>query len=191
MSYLKCLDYCGEPDGMEMPWPDSALNWLGDSTPDQLRIEEVLTKLVTPASELLHVGIGNSGLAYRFAPIVKWIDGITLGQREELNSVGLLNYVVYRLNKYHRAFANHLHKYDFIIDNNLGSYACCVQHFHRMMSLYCFLLKDDGMILTDKAGLAHAPGDRNWNLSEDIEFIADEFGLTLTAETEMVYAFRK
>jgi hypothetical protein len=188
---LKCLDDCGQTPGFEVPWPDSAMNWLGEPTPDQKRMEEVLAKRVTPESELLHVGIGNSSFAARFSPLVKWIDGITLGEKEVFMSGDLPNYVVYRMNKYDPIFAETLRQYDFIVDNAFGCYACCVRHFHGLMETYARILKPGGMILTDRAGLNHAPGDPNWNLTNDIQEIADRFSLTLTAETDMVYALRK
>lgn len=187
MSYLRCLDDC-RGSGVHVPWGDSTINWIGETTQDQIRIECVLEKLITPESVILHVGIGNSAFADRFASRVKHIDGITLGQTEVILARNLRNYEVWRANKYHTKYRR---EYDFIIDNNLGSYACCITHFHSMMDAYRDALRLGGMILTDRAGLKHAPGDPNWDLSGDIQSIADKFGLRLTEETEMVLALRK
>ena len=195
MSYLKCLDYCGYTPGLEIPFADSTLNWLGESTPDQKRIEDVLWSMVKSDATILHVGIGNSSLAIRFYPFVNTVHGVTIGQRERnyAASLALPHYQTWRVNKYHSRLLDALEwvPYSFIIDNNLGSYCCCQRHFHCLMNNYALMLKNGGMILTDKAGLAHAPGDPNWDLTDDIQGIADRFGLTLTAETDMVYGLRK
>jgi hypothetical protein len=198
MSYLLCLDDCGHEPDLTSPYPDSAINWIGDSTPDQLRIEDVLSALAKRDCRILHVGVGNSDLASRFLSLGGWIDGVTIGEREwQMAQAAAFvlshRYYTCQVNKYSAELVQAFKHapYDFIIDNNLASYACCVTHFHQMMDNYRNALAPGGAILTDRAGLAHAPGDPNWNLVDDIQAVADRFGLVLTRETEMVYALRK
>jgi hypothetical protein len=196
MSYLLCLDDCGKEPDLTSPFPDSAINWLCESTPDQKRIEDWLEGATNSESSIpaiLHVGVGNSQLAKRFWRRQGVIDGITLGARE--NDFAFKSHwygMVYMVNKYSSLLSTMFDRqYDFIIDNNLASYACCVTHFHQMIDNYRAALAPGGAILTDRAGLAHMPGDPNWNLVDDIQAMADRFGLVLTRETEMVYALRK
>ena len=192
MAYLKCLANCGTEPGLTVPLLDSTLNWLGNSTADQLRIEEVLATQVTPNSRLLHVGIGNSGLAKRFYKRVCQIEGITLGRREEEVAVvaNISNYHVHLVNKYSEDLPTRLQPpFNFIIDNNLASYACCVHHFHSMMQNYVSMLLIGGKILSDRIGLRHVANDENWDLTGDLEALAKHFSLKLTAETDFVYSF--
>jgi hypothetical protein len=135
-------------------------------------------------------------LALRFGSThrVVVIDGVTLGAAEldYALSSGWYN-SVRRANKYSRDFFEDFSDeyYDFIIDNNLSSYACCQKHFLQMMRAYTNALKPGGMILTDRVGLAHAPGDPNWNLTDDLAVLAKDFNLALITETETVLALRK
>ena len=194
MSYLLCVQDCGKEPGLDSPFAGSTINWLGESTPDQKRIEDVLDRMNWRGSSVLHVGIGNSELGRRFLRKTETLEGVTIGKDEYDAGMNQRWYdAIHIVNKYSRDFLRAIdgHWLGFIIDNNLASYACCVTHFHAMMDTYRSVLKPGGMILTDRAGLAHAPGDPNWNLSDDIQGLADRFGLTLTAETEMVLALRK
>jgi len=81
---------------------------------------------------MLHVGVGNSKLAQRFASRARRLDGLTVHQNEKTHAdaLGIPNYTVYVLNKYSPEFVSVLTKpYDVIIDNNLASFACCQYHF--------------------------------------------------------------
>jgi len=201
MTYLRCLDDCGYTPGIDSPFMDSAMNWLGESTLDQKRIESWVAShldslsVVAEDAVILHVGVGNSNFARRFCPLVRAVHGLTLGRREQAlaSSLQLENYQTWRVNKYHPQLLSYLDwvPYSFIVDNNLASYACCQKHFHAMLTNYSLMLREDGAILTDYIGMGHAPGDINWNIAAEIEDIAEKFGLRLTQETELVYALRK
>ncbi len=125
------------------------------TTIGQENIEAVLAGKPISAARLLHVGIGNSRLAQRFSAQVQQIDGITMGSEEQLlaKQLELANYTVLLLNKYSQALGRLPPGYDFIIDNNIFSYACCKKHFMQMMSSYAALLKPTGELLTERRGL--------------------------------------
>ena len=139
--------------------PTSAANWLQSATEDQQRIEAVLRTLVTPESKLLHVGIGDSGLARRFSGLARWIEGLTVGADEltAAHSLNLPNYTVYFADKYNlRTFGLLEHvPFDFIIDNNLASYSPSPEHLEFLMLSYRHILKPGGRILTDEVGWRH------------------------------------
>ena len=63
---------------------------------------------------------------------------------------------VFQLNKYTAdyAFLNGK-KLDFIVDNDLSSYACCIFHFDKMISSYANILKPGGAILVGLKGLGY------------------------------------
>jgi hypothetical protein len=117
-----------------------ALDWTHQATtPDQAHIEAVLTTLAVIGSALLHVGVGNSQLAQRFASRARRIDGLTVSPQEIAHAaaLGLPHYTVFMLNKYSPAFGSVMtHTYDWIIDNNLASFACCRYHFLVMVEQY-------------------------------------------------------
>ncbi|MCU0442493.1 MAG: hypothetical protein MUE96_08850 [Bacteroidia bacterium] len=136
------------------------------STPDQHRIINYLCTQELNVKEILHVGIGNSDLGKLLATKAQSIDGITVVEAEVdyAISLNIPNYQSYLINKYSIDTLSLNTKYDYIIDNNLSSYACCIAHFEQMMKQYLVLLKPNGKIITDSLGLQYF-----WN----------GFGLTL------------
>jgi hypothetical protein len=43
--------------------------------------------------------------------------------------------------------------FDFIVDNNPATFACCLSHFAAMLELYAAVLAEDGRAVTDIVGL--------------------------------------
>lgn len=165
------------------------------STPDQQRIEAVLGSWDLTRKSLLHVGVGNSSLAQRFAPRCEVIDGITVSPRERDRAqlLALPNYQVVCANKYAAALPGVLsRRYDFIIDNNLASFACCGFHLLTMFSNYRLLLKHQGMVLTDQAGMDWVAGDACWRMSGDsLTEVARRLSMSVARLNASVYAMVK
>jgi hypothetical protein len=168
--FSKVVRFCGqrdEPGHDEVPewriWTDRP------TTSDQRQIEACLEQLIGQHSRIFHVGVGNSGLAGRFAARLSEIRGITIA-REEKNYAGRLsipNYNVSVLNKYSDALAEIVGgKFNFIVDYNPSSFACCLYHFCQMMLNYREMLTPDGAVLTAKLGLGWVKTDVNpaWSL---------------------------
>lgn len=128
--------------------------FVGDEvSPDQLAIEQVLTP-----GRILHVGIGGSRIARRFAARSERIDGITICRPEIGAAPALPNYHVRWLNKYGPELGALAGGYDWIVDNNPSSFACCRRHFSEMMDTYVRLLAPDGRLVSHARGLAfHEP----------------------------------
>jgi hypothetical protein len=164
------------------------------TTPDQADIETVLEDIVTLKSTILHVGIGNSRFAERFAPQSRHIVGITVSPCEEAvaESKFIENYVVYRLSKYSRDLATRIiDKCDFIVDNNLTSFACCKYHVFTMMETYANLLAPNGKILTHQRGMSYVyeKADPCWAMNfEDLLDLGRKFQLRASKITNLVYA---
>jgi hypothetical protein len=78
------LQHCGADET-----PGTAVNpewrvWTHrDTTPDQQRIEAHLPALLRPESAILHIGVGNSGLARSFSGAVARILGTTVDVEEK------------------------------------------------------------------------------------------------------------
>lgn len=167
-----------------------------ETTPDQQRIEEVLHRLeLHPETAILHVGVGNSRLAQRFALRVGVIDGLTVSQQEQrlADSLRIGNYTTHLLNKHSgRLVATLGRRYDFIVDNNPASFACCSYHLHLMFDEYSRLLRPDGRILTDQVGLAWRVGDDPaWMLSyDDLRALGERVGLQAAQITDSVFELR-
>lgn len=126
------------------------------TTADQARIELRLLDHVSPSSTILHVGIGNSRLADRFAPRIANVVGISVSQPEidQGRGRGLSNYSVVLWNKYRYWTTCPVREFDAIVDNNPTSFACCLEHLAEMAAWYADALRDGGAIFTDKVGLA-------------------------------------
>ena len=163
-----------------------------DTTEGQLRIEAYLHDLDLTGRSILHVGIGNSRFALRFAYRARTIVGWTRSHQELdlARSLGLSNYHPSVHNKYGDSPAG---CFDFIIDNNPTSFACCRRHLGGMMSMYAALLAPGGMLLSDCDGLAWVAGGEHanprWSFDfEDWQALAGVFGLKATPLNPWTYA---
>ena len=196
--YDGCTEVCGR---LEHPGlATDVQRWIDhlglDTTVDQASIEEALDALAPDARQrILHVGVGNSRLAERFAPRVQLVDGLTVWEPERTHarSLGIVNYEVWFLSKYSREFLRTIaNSYDFIVDNNLASFACCKYHFHRMLDNYVWCLRPGGRVLTDQRGMDWTvDDDPRWRLTfDDLAVAGERFGLRAAAITDTVYELR-
>ncbi len=149
--------YCANESAPGIQGAPEEMDWtLLKTTEDQERIEAYVSSRNIDGN-VLHVGIGNSGLAQSFHTRMHAIVGITI-QRNELQkaeSLDIKNYFPLYINKYSTEMLSlPRHKFDFVIDNNPTSFCCCFLHFSRMMLTYQELLCDGGEILTDRLGLS-------------------------------------
>jgi hypothetical protein len=146
---------------------------------------------VTGAS-ILHVGVGNSKFAQRFASRVRRIHGLTVHQNEKIHAdaLGIPHYTVYVLNKYSPEFVSVItNPYDFIIDNNLASFACCKYHFAIMFENYLRVLAPYGQILTCQIGMDAYHGAFGWTMTyADLVSLEGKFPMHVSKLTDVVYA---
>jgi len=193
-AYETCPEVCGN-----LVRPGVALDiplWIEhahlDTTVDQLRIEDAINRMEWRGKSFLHVGVGNSQLAQRFAADAALIDGLSVSRVEiELaESLHIPNYAVYFLNKYGREFLPTItNRYDFVIDNNMASYACCKYHFYRMLDNYLWAMNPGGKILTDQRGMDFTVEDKRWALSyEDLQSLERKFPIRATKINDTVFA---
>ena len=194
--YDDCPEVCGRLDepGLALDMP----RWIDhtelDTTVDQARIEAVLERLpLGPDVQILHVGVGNSRFAQRFAPRVGWIDGLTVcdPERRLADSLAIPNYRVYLLSKYSREFLTTIRRsFDYVIDNNLASFACCKYHFYRMLDNYLWCLRPAGRVLTDQRGMDWTvEDDPRWQLTyDDLVALGERFPIEVSTLSDTVYA---
>ncbi len=168
------------------------------TTPDQLRIEAELERMDIDGARVLHVGVGNSRFAEHFAPRVAAIDGLTIQPPEKqlANTLAIENYRVFLCNKYNPHYPADLPEggYDFILDNNPSTFACCRRHFGNMLDNYVRLLRRGGGILTDAVGLGWVVegADPRWSLSfTDWVRLGVKHGLRAERVTESVFSLEK
>jgi hypothetical protein len=190
--YATYKEYCGsEQPGVASN--DEAIDWTQQqTTPDQVRIEAVLDTMALTGAQLLHVGVGNSKLAQRFASQLSGVDGLTVHHNEKIyaDALAIANYTVYVLNKYSREVVPMLsHTYDFIIDNNLASFACCRKHFFIMIENYLSLLRSQGRILTCQIGMDAYHDDFGCTMAyADLVSLERRFPVLVSKLTDVVYA---
>jgi hypothetical protein len=192
-TYATYKEFCGN---LEQPWVtrvSEAVDWTQqETTRDQARIEAVLDTMAVTGASILHVGVGNSRLAQRFASRARRLDGLTVHQNEKTHADALeiLHYTVYVLNKYSPEFAAVItNTYDFIIDNNLASFACCKRHFAVMFENYLRVLTSHGQILTCQIGMDAVHGDFGWVMTyADLVSLERQFPVHVSKLTDVVYA---
>ena len=101
--------FCGHHEQPGVTRIREALDWTHqETTRDQAHIEAVLETRAILGTSLLHVGVGNSQLAQRFASRARHIDGLTVHPHEKTyaDALGLSTYTVYVLNKYSPEFGS-------------------------------------------------------------------------------------
>ena len=194
--YESCPEVCGNMDrpglALDMPiWVDHTKD---ETTVDQASIEAELDQMELSGKNILHVGVGNSEFARRFANRVSLIDGLTVSQNEKAvaDSLRISNYAVYFLNKYSREFVLTIkNKYDFIVDNNLASFVCCKYHFYLMMDNYIWSLGPGGQILTDQQGMDWVIEDPRWKLThQDLVALESKFPVKAIRLTDTVFSIQ-
>ena len=192
-TYDTYQEFCGN---LEQPWVtriSEAVDWTQqETTPDQARIEAVLNTMAVTGASILHVGVGNSRFAQRFASRARRIDGLTVHQNEKTHAdaLGIPNYTAYVLNKYSPGFVSVITKTcDFIIDNNLASFACCKHHFSVMFENYLRALTSHGQILTCQIGMDVYHGAFGWVMTyADLVSLERKFPVQVSKITDVVYA---
>lgn len=196
-NYESCIEVCGYLDtpGLALGFDQFVDYSNRETTVDQARIEAVLEHRVMAHHHLLHVGVGNSRLAERFAPRVAHIDGLTISEAEQAQaeSLGLPHYRVMTCSKYSRELILHLSpaRYDFIIDNNLAGFACCKYHFYLMLDTYLWTLRPGGEILTDQRGMDWAYLDPAFILTfDDLKDLERKFPVQVRKLTDQVYVLQ-
>jgi len=192
-TYSTYKEFCGNS---EQPWVtlnSAAVDWTQqETTRDQVCIEAVFDTMTVTGASILHVGIGNSGFARRFASRVHRLDGLTVHQNEKIyaEALGIPNYAVYVLNKHSAEFVSVLtNTYDCIIDNNLSSFACCKYHFAVMWENYLRVLAPHGQILTCQIGMDAYHGAFGWVMTyADLVSLERQFSIHVSKLTDVVYA---
>lgn len=171
-------------------WSDKA------TTPDQRRMEQYVDRYDLRQKRILHIGIGNSGLAQRFHSRVKEIVGTTIDDPEitVAQSLGLANYGFALHNKFSGENKAIDGPFDFILDNNPTSPCCCIRHLATLFEFYAEKLAPGGQIVTDREGLAWFPEDSSprWGFSfDDLAAVAQVAGFSAYRANRNVYVLSR
>lgn len=164
------------------------------TTPDQLRIEDYLDAFDLGGKRILHVGVGNSGLARRFAARAMDIVGTSVVQSEveQAAALAIPNYRAVVHNKHMGADTAIGGRFDFIVDNNPTTFCCCLTHLEAMLEFYASSLAPGGQIVTDRVGLGWttgAPGSNSrWGFTfDDLAAVAQLAGLAAYRVSDFIY----
>ena len=185
---------CGNDDDPGILYGPDLRDWSAKATtPDQYRIEKYIDRFDLRDKRLLHIGVGNSGLARRFHRRVNEIVGTTIDEPDikVARSLGYPNYSVFLHNKYSGDSEKITGKFDVIVDNNLTSPCCCISHLAALFGFFDDRLADGGHIVTDRQGLAWIPPDQSnprWSFAfEDLAAVASAAGLAAFQVNKNVY----
>ncbi len=162
-------------------------SWVNRETTEDLQNMTTHLESVKGRPSILQIGIGNSSLfsairekTTRFVGITIVEDEVAHARRSFPNEFGN-TYQVRLMNKYSDEVAELEGGFDFIIDNDLSSYACCKHHFGTMLDIYRNILADDGCVLVGVTGLGYF--DTGFGLTPKmIAPIAKEHGLHFQEE---------
>jgi hypothetical protein len=188
---------CGNTDDPGIIYGPDLRDWSAKATtPDQYRIERYIDRFDLRDKRLLHVGVGNSGLAKRFHRRVKEIVGTTIDEPEirVAQAHSYPNYSVVLHNKYSSDSARLSGKFDVILDNNLTSPCCCMRHLAALFGFFGERLADDGLIVTDRVGLGWIPDESNprWSFDfDDLAAVASAAGFTAFRVTRDVFVLSR
>jgi len=171
-------------------WSDKA------TTPDQRRMERYIDRYDLRRKRILHIGIGNSGLAQRFYKRVKEIVGTTIDGPEirVARGLGLPNYRFLLHNKFSAENEAIEGSFDYILDNNPTSPSCCIRHLATLFDFYAEKLSHNGQVVTDRQGLEWIPEDSNprWSFSfDDLAAVATIVGLSAYRANSTVYVMSR
>jgi len=128
---------------------------------------------------LFQAGIGNSDLFIKTRHKLDSFVGITIVEDEarlarNCQRTGA-QYEVILGDKYLFDYSHLKGKFDFIVDNDLSSYACCKFHFEQMLKSYQSILQEEGKLLVGLKGLGYF--DNGFGLSEaNLRKFADRCG---------------
>lgn len=171
-------------------WSDKA------TTSDQARMERYIDRYDLRGARILHVGIGNSGLAKRFHRRVGEIVGTTIDDPEMqvARAFSLPNYTFVLHNKF--SGRNDVVKgtFDFILDNNPTSPCCCIRHLAILFEFYAEKLASGGQIVTDRQGLEWVPDGNvpRWCFDfDDLAAAGAAAGFSVFPMTKNVYVLAR
>jgi hypothetical protein len=188
---------CGRTNDPGMVYNEDLRDWSDKATtPDQLRIERYIDRYDLRQKRILHLGIGNSGLAQRLHRRTGEIVGTTVDDPEMdvARSLALPNYSFVLHNKYSGKNEDVPARFDFILDNNPTSPCCCIRHLAALFDFYTEKLADGGQIVTDRQGLGWIPEDSNprWSFDfDDLAAIGAVSGFCAYRATRSVYALSR
>jgi hypothetical protein len=141
------------------------------TTKDLLRIQNYILQDERELT-VLQIGTGNSSFYMNARSHLKKLVSITIVQEEieyakQISSSDFGNmYKVKFENKYSGDLSALGGSFDYIIDNDLSSYACCKKHFFEMLSEYKKILAKEGCILIGLDGLRYF--DSGFGLTEKL-----------------------
>jgi hypothetical protein len=191
--FAELLLDCGVTQDPGVRFSEELGDWsqLGTSA-DQRRIERYIDRFDLRNKRILHIGIGNSGLAKRFAHRVVEIVGTTVDDPEirVAEATGLGNYAFVKHNKYSGDNDMVPGRFDVIIDNNPTSPCCCMRHLGTLFHFYVEKLAPGGFIVTDREGLEWIPDGSPdaWSFDfEDLSAVAAAEGLRTFRVARTVY----
>jgi hypothetical protein len=187
LRYASFTRRCKDLDVPQITYSDGS--WTGRKTTADLR--RILDFLRSEADGLrvLQIGIGNSSLFSEIGERCASVTGLTISEdevewaRQKFPSDFDRRYDVRLMNKYSHEIASIGGGYDYIVDNDLSSYACCRHHFDAMLLAYRDMLAPQGSILVGINGLGYF--DSGFGLTAGMmSDIAVRHGLVFVAGVE-------
>ncbi len=160
-------------------------SWINRGTTADLKRIQAFLLEQKEGLAVFQAGIGNSSLyrllknrVSRFVGVTIVQDELDYAQQQWPQALGGA-YQAHLSNKYTGDIALLGKGFDYIVDNDISSYACCRHHFEVMLDTYRTMLKPDGAILVGFLGLGYF--DMGFGLTERrMRHLAAKHGLSFT-----------
>lgn len=150
---------CGESSFVKLSYSDGS--WTTRKTTKDLRNIEAFLSPHTDPIKVLQIGVGNSSLyknirhrTSKFVGITVVEDEVDFAKQSFPDEYGS-KYKVTVCNKYSSRLVTLGVGFDYIVDNDISSYACCKKHFNDMLEAYSRMLSKNGKILIGFNGLGY------------------------------------
>lgn len=171
-------------------------SWISRGTTSDLKSMQVFLGSIEQPVKVLQIGIGNSSLFESLqGKLNNTVVGITIVSDELEYAKSVFpdefgnRYKVFIVNKYSDEIRTVGSGFDYIVDNDISSYACCKYHFFRMLKNYHQLLNQGGTVLVGHRGLEYF--DCGFGLTESMmRRIARKYSFELYSN-EFCYCLKK
>ena len=145
---------------------------------------------ILPWGSIKNTRIDRQSVGIKNRKKIKLIDSVTVVKPEKRNAddLKLQNYQIFILDKYSDSLGNLPNRYNYILDNNITSYAESLEDVVKVFENYFYLLEKDGSIISHIKGLSYQYSGSNSrvNCLKSLKKLIKNLGAQLTLEGDII-----